>query len=121
MRLRNQVVIATEKLGKDENLSTAPIPTMSKGKDELHKLADKVIDVVDRANKKICLTLLRYSMDKPERSYAQVQLLARKLKDEKFQQIVYVSYTFVEFIYLLDVMNCAYEINFANKPSCNVL
>ena len=65
------------------------IPTMSKDMDEQLKLAHKVVDVVNRANRKICVTLLRYNVDKPESSYAQVQLFARK-KDEKFQQVVYV-------------------------------
>ena len=45
------------------------IPTMSKDMDEQLKMAHKVVDVVDRANREICLTLLRYNVDKPESSY----------------------------------------------------
>ena len=49
------------------------IPTLSKDMDEQLKLAHKVVDVVDRPNKKICVTLLRYNVDKPENSYPQVR------------------------------------------------
>ena len=61
---------------------------MSKDMDEQLKLAQKVVDKVDRANRKIRVTLLRYNVDKPESSYAQVQLSARMKEDEKFQQVV---------------------------------
>ena len=77
---------------------------LSKDMEEQLKLAQKVIDVVDRANRKTCLTLPRYSMDKPESSYAQVRFFAMKKDDEKFWQIVYVIYKLWEFIYLLDTM-----------------
>ena len=65
--------------------------------DEHFKLAHKVVDVVYRANRKICVTLLRYSVDKPEISYAQVRIFAMKKVEEKFQQIVFVNYNFEEF------------------------
>ena len=65
--------------------------------DEPFKLAHKVVDVVYRANRKICVTLLRYSVDKPEISYAQVRIFAMKKVEEKFQQIVFVNYNFEEF------------------------
>ena len=58
---------------------------MSRDMDEQIKLAHKAVDVVDRANRKICVTVLRYNVDKPESSYAQVQLFARKREDEKVQ------------------------------------
>ena len=60
-------------------------------------------------------------MDKPESSYAQVQLFVRKKEDEKFQQVVYVNYKLEEFIYLLDVMNSVYDKVLTNQPICNVL
>ena len=72
MRLRNQLVNATENFAREEYFTPVLIPTMSKDMDEQLKLADKVVDVVDRANRKICVTLLRHSVDKPESSYAQV-------------------------------------------------
>ena len=66
------------------------MPTMSKDMDEQLKLDHKVVDIVDRANRKICVTLLRYNVDKPESSYAQVQCFAKKKENEMFQQVVYV-------------------------------
>ena len=68
------------------------IPTMSKDMYEQLRLAHNVVDVVDRANRKICVTRLPYSVDKAENAYAQVQLFTRKKKDEKFQQILYLKY-----------------------------
>ena len=78
---------------------------MSKDMDEQLKLAHKLVDVMDRANRKICVILLRCNVDKPESSYAQVWLFARKKKDEKFQQVVQMNYQLEEFIDLLAVMN----------------
>ena len=121
MRLRNQLVNAAENFAREENLTPVLIPTMSKDMDEQPKLAHKVVEVVDRANRKICVTLVRYDVDKPESSYAQVRLFARKKEDEKFQQVVYVKYKLEEFIYLLDVMNSVYDKVITNQPICNVL
>ena len=72
MRLRNQLVNAAKNFARDENLNPVLIPTMSKDMDEQLKLAHKVVDDVDRADRKICVTLLRYNVDKPESSYGQV-------------------------------------------------
>ena len=121
MRLRNQLVYAAENFAGEENLTPVQIPTLSKDMEEQLKLAHKVVDVVDRANRKVCVTLLRYNVDKPESSYAQVRLFVRKKEDEKFQQIVYVNYKLEEFIYLLDVMNSVYDKVITNQPICNVL
>ena len=120
MRLRNQLVNAAENFATEENLTTVLIPTMSRDMDEQRKLAHKVVDVVDRTNRKICVTLLRYNVDKPESSYAQVRLFAKKKEDENFQQVVYVNYKLEEFIYLLDVMNSVYDKVITNQPICNV-
>ena len=121
LRLRNQLVNAAKNFAREENLTPVLIPTMSKYMHEQHKLAHKVVDIVDRANRKICVNLSRYNMDKLESSYAQVQLFARKKEDEKFQQVVYVNYKLEEFIYLLDVMNSVYDKVITNQPICNVL
>ena len=121
MRLRNQLVNAAENFAREENLTPVLIPTKSRDKDEQLKLAHKVVDVVDRTNRKICVTLLRYNVDNPESSYAQVRLFARKKEDEKFQQVVYVNYKLEELIYLLDVMNSVYDKVITNQPICNVL
>ena len=92
MRLRNQLVNAAENFAREENLTPVLIPTMSRDMDDQLKLAHKVVDVVNRTNRKICVTLLRYNVDNPESSYAQVRLFARKKEDEKFQQVVYVNF-----------------------------
>ena len=89
--------------------------------DEQLKLAHKVVDVVDRTNRKICVTLLRYTVDKPGSFYGQVRLFVRKKEDEKFQQVVYVNYKLEEFICLLDVMNSVYDKDITSQPICNVL
>ena len=89
--------------------------------EEQLKLVHKVIDVVDRPKRRICVTLLRYKVDNPDTSYAQVCLFGRKTEEEKFQQIVYVNYRLDDFIYLPDVMNLAYDKINANQPICIVL
>ena len=89
--------------------------------EEQLKLVHKVIDVVDPPNRRICVTLLRYGVDNPETSDAQVPLFRRKKEEEKFQQIVYVKYKLDEFVYLLDVMNSVYDKVIGNQPICNVL
>ena len=53
MRLRNQLVNAAKNFAGEENLTPVLIPTMSKDIDEQLKLAHKVVDIVDRANRKI--------------------------------------------------------------------
>ena len=121
MRLRNQLVNAAENFARRENLTPVLIPTMSKDKDEQLQLAQKVVDVVDRTSRKICVTLVRYNVDKPENSYAQVRLFASKKEGEKFQQVVYVNYKLEEFILLLDVMNSVYDNFITNQPICIVL
>ena len=85
MKLRSQLVSAAENFTREQNLTPVLISTMSKDMDEQLKLAHKVVDVVDRANRTICVTLLRYNVDQPESSFAQVRLFARKREDEKFQ------------------------------------
>ena len=121
IRFRNQLVSAAEKFAREENLTPVLIPTMSKDMEEQLKLAHKVVDVVNRENSKICVTLLRCNVDKPESSYDQVRLFARKKADVKFQQLVYVTYKPEEFIYLLGVMNSVYDKVLTNHPNCNVL
>ena len=91
MQLRNQLVNSAENFAREQILTPVLIPTISKDMDEQLKLAHKVVDVLDRADRKICVTLLRYNVDKPESSFAQVQLFARNREDEKFQQVVYVN------------------------------
>ena len=121
MRLRNQLVNAAENFTRGEILTPLLILTKSRDMDEHLKLAHKVVELVDRANRKICVTLLRYNVDKPESSYAQVQLFPRKMDDEKFQQVVCGKYNFEDFFYILDVMNSVYDKIIMNQPVCNGL
>ena len=120
-RQRNQLVVAADNPLREQNLLPVLQSTLSKDMEDQLKLVHKVIDVVDRPNRNICVTLLRYKVDNPETSYAQVRLFGRKNDEEKVQQIVYVNYKDDEFIYLLDVMRSVYDKVIANKPICNVL
>ena len=95
--------------------------TLSKDMEEQLKLVHKVIDVVDRPNRRICVTLLRYNVDNPETSYAQARLFRRKKEEEKLQLILYVNYRLDEFVYLLDVMISVYDKVIADQPICNIL
>ena len=78
--------------------------TLSKDMEEQLKHVHKAIDVVDCPNRRICVTLLRYKVDNPENSYAQVRLFGRKKEEESFQQLVNVNYRLDEFVCLLDVI-----------------
>ena len=91
MRLRNQLVNAAKNVAREENLTPVLILKMSRDMNEQLKLAHKVVDVMDRTNRKICVTLLRYNVDEPESYYAPVQFFPRKKEDAKFPQVVYVN------------------------------
>ena len=121
IRQRNQLVVAADSFLREQNFSPVLQSTLSKDMEEQLKLVHEVIDVVDRPNRKICVTVLTYKVDNPETSYAQIRLFGRKNDEEKFQQIVYVNFKLDEFIYLLDVMRSVYDKVIANKPICNVL
>ena len=84
MRLRNQLVNAAGNFAREENLTSVVIPTMSRDMDEQLKLAHKVVDVVDRTNRKICVTMPRYNVDKLESPYAQVRFLQGRRRTRKF-------------------------------------
>ena len=88
--LRNQLVIPAQNFGRDQKLSPIQIPTMSK--DMKEELLYKVVDLVDPQNRMTCVSKLRYNVDKPESSNAQVQLFARKKAEENIHQFVNVNY-----------------------------
>ena len=122
LRLMKQLVREAKKnFAREGNLTPVLIPTLSKDMDDLFKLAHKVVDVVVRANRKICVTLLRYHVDKPESSYAQFQLFARKKEAKKFQQVVCVNRKLEKFIHLLDLMISGYGKVETDQHSCVVL
>ena len=78
------MAIAAENFARNKNLSPVVIPTMSNNKNEQLKLAHKLVDVMDRAKQKNCVTLLQYSVEKLKSFNAQVLLFARKEEYEKF-------------------------------------
>ena len=107
LRLRNQQIIAAINIDRQENVSPVLIPTMSEDMDGQLEMAHKLVDELNRANRKICVTAVQLEI--PEKFYAQFRLFARKKVDEKFQQIVFVTYKLEEFIYLRDVKNSVYD------------
>ena len=115
-RLRNLLVIAAETYGVEENLSLMLMPTKFKETDEQLKLAHKMNESPNRANKKIRMTLLRYSVEKPKSSISRFRKLANKKEDEKFQQIVFVNQELEKLIYLVDVMNSVNDKFVTNQP-----
>ena len=121
IRQRNQLIVAADNFLREQILSPVLQYTLPKDMEEQLKLVHKVIDVVDCPNRRICVTLLRYTADNPETSYAQVRLFGRKKEENSFQQTVYVNYKLDESVYLLDVMNSVYDKVIANQPICNVL
>ena len=90
-RQRNQLVVAADNFLREQKLLPVLQSTLSKDMEEQLKLVHKVIDVVDRPDRMICVTLLRYKVDTPETSYAQVRLFGRKKEEENIQQNVYVN------------------------------
>ena len=90
-RQKNQLVVAADNFFRQQKLSPVFQPALSKYLEENLRLVHKVIDIVDGPNRKICVTLLRYTVDNPENSYAKVRLVGRKTEEEKLQQIVYVN------------------------------
>ena len=84
IRPRNQLVVAADNFHREQNLSPLLQSTLSKDIEEQLKLVHKVIDIVNCAKRRICVTPLRYKADNPVTSYAQVRLLGRKTEEEKF-------------------------------------
>ena len=68
IRQINQLDVAADNFFREENLSPVLQSTVCKDMEEQLKLVHEVIDVVDRPNRKICVTLLRYKADNPDNS-----------------------------------------------------
>ena len=120
IQLSNQLEVAAENFDKEGNWSPLLITTISKDKDEHTKLAHKVVEVVHRANGKVCVTLLQYIVEKRESSHAQVQLVAKKRAGENFQQTVYVKSILEKFIYPIDVLTSLNDKIITIEPICKV-
>ena len=121
IRLRNKLVVAVREFSIEENLSSVQVKLLAKNMEEQLKLTHKVVEVVDRPQRKICVTVLRYNLEKPETSYVQVRLFGRRKEEEIVNQIVNVNYKLDEFIYLPYVMKSVYDKISANEPLCKVL
>ena len=121
MKIRSRLFVAADIFRRKQNLSPVEIPNFSEDLYEKLKLAQIVAEFSDRANRKLCVTLVWYKVDKPRNSYSDVRIIARKKDDDKFQQNVYVSYALEDFIYLFDTMTSVYCNVFTNKPFCSSL
>ena len=122
IRQRKHLDVAADNFLREHNFLPVLQSTLSKDMEEqLNLLVHKVIDVVDRPNKSICVTLQRYKSDNPETSYDKVRLFGRKKEEENIQETVYVNKILDEFVCLLDVMNSEYDEVIANQPIGNVL
>ena len=84
--------------------------------DEQLKVAHQVVFVVDRANRKICVTLLRYLVDKTEGCCSQFRTILGKKEDEEFQHTVYANYKLEEVFYILDELNYLYDKDNTYQP-----
>ena len=121
IRLRKQLVVAVRDFSKEENLPPVQVKLQAKDMAEQLELTHKIVEVLDRPHRKICVTMLRYNVEKPKTSYALVRLFGGRKDEEIFNQIFCVNYKLDEFIYLLDVMISIYDKVIANEPPCNVL
>ena len=68
IRLRNQLVVAVRDFSKEKNLTPLQVKLLTKDLEEQLKLPHKVVEVVDRPHRKICVPMLRYNVEKPETS-----------------------------------------------------
>ena len=95
---RNQLVVAVRDFSKEKNLSPVQVKPLAKDVDVQLELSHRVVEVFDRPHRKICMTILRYSVEKPETAYVQVRLFGRRKAEKEFNQFVYVNYKLDEFI-----------------------
>ena len=67
IRPRNQLVVAVRDFNKEENLPPVQVKLLAKTR-RSSSILHNVAEVVDRPHRKICATLLRYNVGKPETS-----------------------------------------------------
>ena len=72
IRLMYQVVVAVRDFSKEENLTPVQLKLLAQDMEEQLNFTLNVVEVVDRPHRKICLTVLRYNVEKPETAYVQV-------------------------------------------------
>ena len=71
IRMRNQLVVAVRHFSIEENLTPVQVKLLAEDMEEQLKLTHKVVELVIRPHRKICVTILRYNVEKPETSYLQ--------------------------------------------------
>ena len=59
IRMRNQLVVAVRDFSKEENLPPVQVKLLAKDMEKQLKLTHKVVEVVDRPQRKICVTVMR--------------------------------------------------------------
>ena len=64
IRLRNQLFVAVRDFSKEDNLPPVQVKLLAKDMEEQLKLTHRVVEVVDRPHRKICVTMLRYKVEK---------------------------------------------------------
>ena len=67
IRLRNPLVVARD-FSEEENLPPVQVKLLAKYMEEQLKLTHKVVEVVDRPHREICVTMLCYNVEKSETS-----------------------------------------------------
>ena len=90
-------------------MSPKQITTTFRGIEEQINLVPKVIDVVDEPNTKLCVTLLLYSVDEPESSPAQGQIVARKKEEDKFRSDNYMICKLDQLIEVREMVRCVHQ------------
>ena len=81
---------------------------MSDEIEEQLKLVLEPADIMNRPNRMICVTLLRYSLNKPERSHAQVHFFQKKAWT-KLTQFFNEKHVVEQNKKLIDVMKFVYD------------
>ena len=87
IRQTKQLVVAADNFLKEQNLPPVLQSTLSKDMEQQLNFVHKVIDVVDHPNRKICVTLLRYKVDNPDTSYAQVRFSDGRMRKKTFNKL----------------------------------
>ena len=91
IRLRNQLVVKVRDFSEEENLPPVQVKLPAKDMEEQLKPTLKVVEFVDQPHRKLCVTMLRYKVEKADTSYVQVRLFVRGEDEVKFNQIVHVN------------------------------
>ena len=91
IRLRNQLVVSVRDFSKEGNLPPVQVKLLAEDMEEQLKLTHKVVEVVDRPHRKICVIMLHYKVQKAETSYIQLRVFGRRKEEKKFNQNVYMN------------------------------